>query len=89
MKIILLFAALAMLGSCTENGKDTKIPCDKKLWQLVKNCNPVDTTDCSYMATYGESAITAGTISVNKKTFNFYNARGNANDGSICWQGTK
>ena len=86
-KIFLLLPLLAAI-SCTSDDGNTQTECENKLWAMVENC-PQGGGECSYIATYGATQATAGSIVTNESTYQYYTSRGNANDGSQCWDGTK
>lgn len=87
MKKLLFFGIASTLLGCTSDTSENEV-CTNKVWAMVQNCNP-ENTSCNYMATYGETQATAGSIQVNLATYNFYSAQGNTSNGSICWNGTK
>ena len=90
MKKFILFALLILFSACNDDDNNGEIVCDVKLWQLSKNCNPADSElNCVYTATFGETAATAGSITINQSTYDFYATKGITTDGSICWEGTK
>ena len=90
MKKLLLLVLLSIFTACQDDDNNGEVACDVKLWQLSKNCNPIDSDqNCVYTATFGETAETSGSITVDESTYNFYTAKGATNDGSQCWDGTK
>ena len=82
MKKILLFCAATIAFSCSTSDDDEKNTCENKVWNITQNGD-------TYLATYGTTQASAGTITVNETTYEYYTALGNVNDGSLCWQGTK
>lgn len=81
MKKILSIIAIALVFACQSND-DKEEGCENRLWNLVQNGE-------NYLATYGPTEASAGTISVNQQTYDYYTGLGNVTDGSLCWEGTK
>lgn len=87
MKKLLLLASFAVFG-CSSDDNNELADCENKLWAMVENCAQGQ-TNCSYIATYGTTAESAGSIITNQSTYLYYTNRGNTSDGSQCWDGTK
>ena len=88
MKKLLLLSAFILLLSCNSDDGDNTPECENKVWSMVENCAGT-TTSCTYVATYGATQATAGSIITNQSTYQYYTSRGDATDGSQCWEGTK
>ncbi len=88
MKKLVLLTSLFAIFSCNSDDGNPLTECENKLWAMVENC-PEGTGECSYIATYGATQATAGSIVTNESTYQYYTSRGNTNDGSQCWDGTK
>lgn len=88
MKKIMIAGLVMIMTACNSDDGEPLTECPNTVWGMVENCSP-DNTSCTYIATYGESEETAGSIITNQATYDFYTALGNTSDGSICWDGTK
>jgi len=88
MKKLLYPMGFFAIMACSDDDEQPQT-CDNKLWNLSELCNPGSTENCTYLATYGESEATAGTVEVDQSTYNYYTALGNTDDGSLCWEGTQ
>lgn len=86
MKKILTLLAIIVLAACNSDDGDKLTDCENRVWGLVENGSGGSTT---YIATYGATQATAGSIITNQSTYNYYTTRGNVTDGSLCWEGTK
>ncbi|HEU0137655.1 MAG TPA: hypothetical protein VFQ50_10220 [Flavobacterium sp.] len=87
MKKLLLLGIAAAIFSCNSDDEDRE-ECTNRVWGMVENCNE-DETECSYVATFGETQGGSGSIITNLATYEYYTGRGNTTDGSVCWEGTK
>ncbi len=88
MKKLLLAGIVIVMAACNSDDSDQLTECTNTLWGIVENCSP-DNTNCTYIATYGETQETAGSIITNQATYEYYTSLGNTFDGSICWDGTR
>ncbi len=88
MKKHLLILALFTLISCNSDDNAKLTECENKVWGMVENCAGT-VSGCTYVATYGATQATSGSIITNQSTYLYYTSRGNATDGSQCWDGTK
>jgi hypothetical protein len=81
MKKILLLGIFTAFFSCSSDDEG-KEDCKYKLWNLTET-----------LATYGETAESAGTVVINQETYDFYMEQVDNNstvtNGTICWEGTK
>ncbi len=89
MKKLLLFTMMVLVFACDNDDNEEQQPCTNKLWELVATGDCQQGTECSYLATYGETEANAGTVIVDQDTYDHYAALGNVSDGSLCWEGTQ
>lgn len=87
MKNVLYMALALTVMACNSDDEDREV-CVNRVWSIDENC-PEGDTECVYIATFGETAATAGSVITNEATYDYYTALGNTTDGSVCWEGTK
>ena len=87
MKKVLLLLSI-ILVSCNSDDSNEITECENKVWGMVENCAGTSQA-CTYLATYGATQATAGSIITDQSTYEYYTLRGSTTDGSQCWEGTK
>ncbi len=81
-KTLILLATVAFFG-CSDNDVSQET-CDVEVWFTNKTCT---NNVCTYTVTYGENGNQTTTVEVEKVTYEYYQAKFEAGDDIICWEG--